>query len=99
MNASARRQLASVRTRHVCADTGLRSRGRALSKRTLGCVCADALCLRSRELRPRGRIFTSADGKIRPPVKSHPRADIRTTSADVRTVNFTVGRPFRHSCV
>jgi hypothetical protein len=45
-------------------------------------VCVDA------GLRPCGRIFTSSDGKI------HPRGKCRR----VRTVNFTIGRPFRHPC-
>jgi hypothetical protein len=37
-------------------------------------VRADSgLRLRGRELRPHGLIFTSADGKNRPWVKSHPR--------------------------
>jgi hypothetical protein len=48
----------------------------------------------------RGRIFTSTDGKIRLRVKSRPR-DKRghPDKMDVRTVNFTVGRPFRHPTI
>jgi hypothetical protein len=46
---------------------------------------------------PRGQIFTGVDSKKRSRVKSHPRGKHgRLDETDVRTVNFTIGRPFRH---
>jgi hypothetical protein len=55
---------------------------------------------RGRSSRLRGRIFTNADGKIRPRVKSCRRVECgrvwTSGRKGRRTVNFTVGRPFRH---
>jgi hypothetical protein len=54
------------------------------------CVHADGSC-------PHRRIFTSADGKSRPRVKSRPRGKRGCPDKkDVLIVNFIVGRPFRH---
>jgi hypothetical protein len=66
--------------------------------RTRTYVCADVGARPRRRISPSAqtRFFTvGADGKNPITVKNSSAGETRTRT-DVRTVNFTVGRPFRH---